>query len=67
MKSKKMNSKGTAMLLFEYTLDIPSGTYRFYNPQTDSIVVCNTVTWSDFKPWQAANVDSVAFRVKDQK
>ena len=40
-----------------YSLDHTSGNYRFYNPTTDAIVIRNSVRWSDFKPWEATNLE----------
>ena len=63
-RTKKSDVKGTAMMMVGYSLNHPSGTYRLYNPQNDTIIDSNSVTWSDFKPWQAANVDSTIGELK---
>ena len=64
-KTRKMESRGTAMMMVGYAMDHPSGTYRFYNPTTDSIVVSNSVKWSDYKRWEAASVDSAVGNLKE--
>ena len=64
-KTKKANNRGTAMLMVGYALEHPSGTYRLYDPNNDSIVTSNSVTWTDFKPWQAASVDTAIGELKD--
>jgi len=54
-----MESKGTAMMFVGYALDHPSGTYKFYNPTTDAVNISNSVRWSDFKPWEAENLEDI--------
>ena len=64
-KTKKVNNRGTAMLMVGYALEHPSGTYRFYDPNNDSIVTSDSVTWTDFQPWQAASVDTTIGQLKN--
>jgi len=54
----KMKANGTAMLFVGYALNHPSGTYEFYNPNTDSIIISNSVKWKDFTRWEAKRIDS---------
>ena len=39
-----------------YALNHPSGTYRFYNPGADNIIITNSVKWSNFTPWEASAI-----------
>ena len=55
-KTTKMNNNGTPMLMVGYALDHPSGTYRFYDPSKDSLIVSNSVKWSTFTPWKVTAV-----------
>jgi len=55
------------MMMVGYAMDHPSGTYRFYNPMTDNIVVSNSVKWSDYKRWEAASVDSAVGNLREPK
>ena len=64
-KTTKMNNNGTAMLMVGYALNHPSGTYRFYNPETNSIIISNSVKWSVFNPWESTAVGEAMNRVKD--
>ena len=45
-----MDGRGKDILMVDYTFDHPSGTYMFYNPYTDSIVISDSVSWGNFKP-----------------
>ena len=54
----KMKARGTAMMFVGYALNHPSGTYEFYNPTTDGIVISNSVRWKDFNRWEATRIDS---------
>jgi hypothetical protein len=40
-------------MMVGYALNHPSGTYKFYNPITDSMVISNSTKWSIFHPWEA--------------
>ncbi len=46
------------MMFVGYALNHPSGTYEFYNPTNDSIVISNSVKWSNFIRWDAQSDDS---------
>ena len=63
-KTAKMENRGTAMMFVGYALDHPSGTYKFYNPTTDAIIESNSVRWSDFKPWEATNLEDAIGKLK---
>ena len=63
----KMKTRGTAMMMVGYALNHPSGTYEFYNPNTDSIIISNFVKWSVLNRWEAANVDSMSGKLYDIK
>ena len=39
----KMKARGTAMMFVGYALNHPSGTYEFYNPNPDSVIVSNSM------------------------
>ena len=45
--TSKMKARGTDMMMAGYTLNHLSGTYEFYNPNTDSIIISNSVKWKD--------------------
>lgn len=62
----KMKSRGVAMLFVGYALDHPSGTYEFYNPNTDDIVVSNSVKWKDFTRWEATRVEHTIGKLKNE-
>ena len=53
----KMKPRGVPMMFVGYALDHPSGTYKFYNPTTDSIITSDSVKWSAFIRWDAASGD----------
>ena len=55
------------MMMVGYALTHPSGTYEFYNPNTDSIIISNSVKWSVFNRWEATNVDSMSGKLYDIK
>jgi len=55
------------MMMIGYAMDHPSGTYRFYNPTTDHVVVSNSVKWSDYKRWEATLVNSVIGNLLEEK
>ena len=40
------------MMMIGYALEHPSGTYEMYNPKTDSIVITNSIKWTDFNRWE---------------
>ena len=40
-----MKARFTAMMMAGYALNHPSGMYEFYNPNTDSIIISNSVKW----------------------
>ena len=52
-----MKARGTAMMMVGYALNHPSGTYEFYNPNTYSIIISNSVKWKDFNRWESTKVD----------
>ena len=56
----KMKSKGSAMMCVGYAFNHPSGTYEFYDPSSDSIVISNSVKQSSFIRWDASRSDSSA-------
>ena len=56
----KMKARGTAMMFVGYALNHPSGTYEFYNPNTDSIIVSNSVKWQHFSRREVTAIDSAA-------
>ena len=53
------------MMMIGYALDHPSGTYQFYNPNTDTVIISNSVKWSAFNRWEAANVATRAGQLFD--
>ena len=59
-----MESRGTAMMFVGCALDHPSGTYKFYNPTTDDIIIVNSVRWSLFKPWEVTNLEEAIRKLK---
>ena len=52
-----MESKCTMMMFAGCALGRISGTYKFYNPNTDAINIRNSVRWRHFKSWEAENVE----------
>ena len=64
-KTAKSDNNGTARMMIGYALDHPSGTCKFYNPTTDSVINSNSVKWSDFKPWEARDLDQAISDLKD--
>ena len=54
----KLQPKGTPMIFIGYSMNHPSGTYEFYNPVNDSIVISNSVKWSNFIRWDARSNDT---------
>ena len=66
-KTTKMASRGTAKMMIGYAMDHPNGTYRFYNPTTDNVVVSNSVKWSDNKRWEATSVDTAIGNLLEEK
>ena len=42
-KPTKIENRGDAMMFAGHALDHPSGTYKFYNPTIDDIVIRNSV------------------------
>ena len=56
----KMKTRATAMMFVGYALNHPNGTYEIYNPNTDSIIVSNSVKWQHFSWWEATAIDSAA-------
>ena len=50
-------------MIVEYDMDHPSGTYRFYNPNNDGIVMRDSVKWSEFKQWDIIETDSVIVNI----
>ena len=56
--TSKMQSRGTPMMFVAYSLQHPSGTYEFYDPVNDSIVISNSVKWSNYTRWDASSSDS---------
>ena len=40
------------MMMIGYALEHPSETYKMYNPKTDSVVITNSIKWTDFNRWE---------------
>ena len=40
------------MIITVYELKDPSGTYEIYKPKTDSVVMTNSIKWTDFNRWE---------------
>ena len=51
-------------MLMDYALDQTSGTYKFYDPTTDAIIVSNSERWRDLKPWEAENPEEAIRNLK---
>ena len=51
-----MNNNGTPMIMVGYALDHPSGTYQFYDPSKDSLIVSYSVQWSTCTQWKVTAV-----------
>lgn len=56
-KPTKFGTRGEPMLMIGYAMNHPSGTYRFYNPKTKSVVVSNNVKWTEWKRWEVDGED----------
>ena len=56
-KPSKFNLRGEPMLMIGYAVNHPSGTYRFYNPRTKSVVLSNNVKWTEWKRWEISGED----------
>jgi hypothetical protein len=56
-KPSKFNLRGEPMLMIGYAMNHPSGTYRFYNPKSKSVVLSNNVKWTEWKRWEVSNED----------
>ena len=65
--TKKMDCKGKPMMMVGYALDHPSGTYNFYNPATNNIVLSNSVKWNDFSRWEVSGADGDVGKLKEEK
>ena len=50
-KTKKSENKGAVLLMVKRKLDHPSRSRNFYNPSTRSILISDSFSWNDFKPW----------------
>jgi len=59
---KKNDSGGVMMMMVAYALDSPYGTYRFYNPTTNTVMQSNSVTWKEFFRYE----DDFVFCFKDK-
>ena len=46
-------------MMVGYALDSPSGTYRFYNPHTNAIILLNSVVWRDFHRFKDVSIDTL--------
>ena len=44
-------------MFMEYTLDNLSGTYKFYDPTTNAMIIRNSVLWINFKLWEAEKLE----------
>ena len=56
IKSKikgKQSERATSMIMVGYALDHPVGSYRFFNPETERVIISDSVKWGEFKPWNA--------------
>ena len=56
VKSKikgKQSERATSMILVGYAFVHPVGSYRFFNPKTERVVISDSVKWAEFKPWNA--------------
>ena len=56
-KPTKFGTRGEPMLMIGYAMNHPSGTYRFYNPRTKSVVLSNNVQWTEWKRWEVDQED----------
>jgi hypothetical protein len=56
-KPSKFGLRGEPMLMIGYAVDHPSGTYRFYNPRTQSVVLSNNIRWTEWKQWEVDHDD----------
>ena len=65
--TKKMDSRGKPMMMVGYALDHPSGTYEFYKPSTNNIIVSNSVKWNDFSRWEVSGSDSAIGQLLQEK
>jgi len=56
LKSKikrKQSERAISMILVGYALDHPIGSYRFFNPETERVIISDSVKWAKFKSWNA--------------
>ena len=60
-----MNHRGNAIMFVGYALDHPSGTYCFYKPESDSIVVSKYVKWKCFNRWEVSQQDQKLHKLFD--
>ena len=55
------------MMMVGYALDYPSGTYGFYKPSTNNIIVSNSVKWNDFSRWKVSGSDGPIGQLLQEK
>ena len=58
-----MKARGTAMMMVGYALNHHSGTYEFYNPNTDNIIISNSAKWKYFNRWEYTKVDDTIIKL----